>query len=126
VARRCLIVDDNAAFLRAARELLERQGLRVVGLASTSAEAVALADHLRPEFALVDVDLGEESGFDIARALVEGHEALPVVLISAYAENDFTELIHDSPAVGFVSKSGLSRQALDELLDGSPNGRRGT
>jgi DNA-binding NarL/FixJ family response regulator len=115
---RCLIVDDNAAFLSAARELLTRQGMRVVGLASTGSEAVRQADELRPDVALVDIDLGAESGFDVARLLAEGShvEPVPVVLISSYAEKDFIDMIAASAAQGFVSKSDLSQQAITEVL----------
>lgn len=114
-ARRFLIVDDNAHFLAAARDLLEREGLVVVGVASTSAEALRLAEELRPDAILVDVDLGEESGFDLAQRLSADGVA-PVVLISAYAESELVDLITASPAVGFVSKSELSARAVADRL----------
>jgi DNA-binding NarL/FixJ family response regulator len=66
---RCLIVDDNPGFLAAARDLLECQGVSVVGVASTSAEARRRSRELRPDVTLVDIDLGGESGFDVVRAL---------------------------------------------------------
>ena len=117
VARRCLIVDDNAEFLDAARKLLQQQGISVVGVASNSADALTLAVDLRPEVALVDVDLGRESGLDLARSMAKTCEAVEVILISAYSEKDLRDLVEESPAVGFVSKSVLSRQAIDDLLD---------
>jgi CheY-like chemotaxis protein len=118
VALRCLIVDDNARFLDAARGLLEGDDLTVVGVASTSAEALQRAGELQPDVALVDIDLGEESGFDVARRLTDdaAGERARVILISTYAESDFAELVAESPAVGFLSKSDLSRQAIHELL----------
>ena len=113
-----LIVDDNAQFLRAARELLEQEGMTVVGVASTSAEALEHFDALRPDVTLVDVDLGPESGFDLARRLATESAGEPpsVVLISTYAEQDLRELIDASPTVGFLSKSQLSAAAIHELL----------
>jgi DNA-binding NarL/FixJ family response regulator len=127
VTLRCLIVDDNADFLAAASALLSRRGISVVGLASNSAEAVRQADELRPDVALVDIDLGGESGFDVARLLsgTAGRESVPVVLISTYAEKDFVDLIAASPAIGFVSKSDLSGQAITDVLARSRNGSRG-
>lgn len=116
---RALIVDDNSHFLVAARDLLEREGVEVIGVASTGADAIRLADELGPDVTLVDIDLGDESGFDVARALVQeraGNHS-PVVLISTYAERDFADLIASSPAVGFVSKSDLSARTLHELLE---------
>jgi DNA-binding NarL/FixJ family response regulator len=124
VALRCLIVDDNADFLTAARVLLDRQGISVVGVASTGSEALRRADELRPDVALVDIDLGFESGFDVARLLTETPhlEPLAVVLISTYAENDFADLIAASTAVGFVSKSDLSGQAIADAIARSDGG----
>src|SRR6185437_10392362 len=69
MGRRCLIVDDNAGYLTEARDLLQRQGMSIVGVAATAGRALAIAASDRPDVALVDVDLGPESGLDVARAL---------------------------------------------------------
>jgi DNA-binding NarL/FixJ family response regulator len=124
MALRSLIVDDNSHFLQAARDLLQREGIEVVGVCSTSAEAVDLAARLRPDVALVDIDLGSESGFTLARQLAggPGPKASRVILISTYAERDFAELIVQSPAVGFLSKSDLSASAIEELLERTNHG----
>jgi DNA-binding NarL/FixJ family response regulator len=118
MALRALIVDDNRRFLSAARDLLEREGVEVIAVASTGADAVKLADELSPDVALVDIDLGEESGFDVVRSLTENsaRNACPVVLISTYAEKDFADLIASSSAAGFVSKADLSARKLHEVL----------
>jgi DNA-binding NarL/FixJ family response regulator len=117
MALRLLIVDDNDRFLAAAQGLLEREGLDVVALASTSAEAVRSVRELRPDVTLVDIDLGDESGFDLVRKLTESADSARVVLISAYPETDLRDLIDASPAVGFLSKSRLSARAIRDLLD---------
>jgi CheY-like chemotaxis protein len=116
---RCLIVDDSTSFLEAARVLLDREGL-AVGVASTGDEALALAEELRPEVVLVDIMLGSESGFDLARRLVgEGRGGRSsVILISTHAEADFEDLIAASPAVGFLPKSELSAEAICRILGG--------
>jgi DNA-binding NarL/FixJ family response regulator len=126
---RSLIVDDSAHFLAAARELLEREGLTVVGVASNSDEAVRLAQKLHPDVALVDIDLGEESGFDLARRLMEtdGDPLTRVVLISAYPEHDFADLISQSPAAGFLAKPDVSAARIREILmDGGDPDRTGS
>ncbi|MEY2424278.1 MAG: hypothetical protein QOI95_4345 [Acidimicrobiaceae bacterium] len=114
-----LIVDDNSHFLVAARRLLEGEGMTVVAVASTSADALRYADELRPDVTLADVDLGEESGFDLARQLTEvaGGEERRVILISAYPAQDLGDLLESSPAVGFLPKSQLSARAILELLE---------
>jgi two-component system nitrate/nitrite response regulator NarL len=120
VPLRCLIVDDSRSFLEAARVLLEREGLAVPGVASTGDEALAQAEELRPDVVLVDITLGEESGFDLARRLVEedrGRRSM-VILVSTHAEADFEDLIAASPAVGFLPKSQLSARAISRILGG--------
>jgi CheY-like chemotaxis protein len=120
VALRCLIVDDNPQFQAAAYDLLEREGVSVVGVASTTAEALERVAALQPDVTLVDVDLGEDSGFELARRLAARSGARPVVLISTHAEEDLIELIAGSPAVGFLTKGELSRRAICGLLASEP------
>ena len=123
-----LIVDDNRLFLDAARSLLEGEGLRVVGVAATAAEALRRAEELRPEVVLVDITLGGESGFDLARRLAgQSRRGAPtVILISTHAEADFADLIADSPAAGFVPKRDLSARAIRRIVDGrAPGGPPG-
>jgi DNA-binding NarL/FixJ family response regulator len=120
MAARCLIVDDNRGFLAAARTLLEREGLTIAGVATTSAEALREAETLRPDVVLVDVSLGEESGFELARRLVADQDrTAAVILISTRSETDLAEMILQSPAAGFLSKSELSASAIRGLVDGS-------
>jgi DNA-binding NarL/FixJ family response regulator len=111
---RCLIVDDNRPFRDVARDLLEREDAAVVGAAADSAEALRRVVELRPDVVLVDIDLGGESGLDLARRL---DPAVRVILISTHAEQDYAELIAASPAVGFLPKIGLSAAAVRRLLD---------
>jgi DNA-binding NarL/FixJ family response regulator len=120
MAFRVLIVDDSRFFLEAARTLLEREGLSVVGVASTTAEAIRQNEELRPEVALVDINLGGESGFELARGLSEQDDdgRLKVILVSTHAEADFAELIAESPAHGFLPKSELSAEAIRRILNG--------
>ena len=115
---RCLLVDDNDAFLKAASVLLGREGMTVAGVASSTAGALRQARALRPDVILVDIGLGEESGFDLARLLArDGHGGgAAVILISARAETDYTELIAQSPAGGFLPKPELSAQRITQIL----------
>jgi DNA-binding NarL/FixJ family response regulator len=116
VALRCLIVDDNEAFLSSASRLLEAQGLQVVGRASSGDEAMRLAETFKPDVALVDVQLGAEDGLEVARQLSAGARSTPVVLISTHSQDELAELIADSPAVGFLPKAALSAAAIAVLL----------
>jgi DNA-binding NarL/FixJ family response regulator len=117
---RCVIVDDSSVFVDAARRLLETDGFTVVGVASNSAEALRCVEQLRPDVTLVDVNLGAESGFELAEQLHRSAEApSPVILISTQPEDDFADSIAASPAVGFLAKLALTPAAVRDLVDRS-------
>jgi DNA-binding NarL/FixJ family response regulator len=120
VKLRCLIVDDSSSFLEAAQALLEREGLSVAGVASSGAEALRRAAELRPDVVLLDISLGKDSGFEVARSLVANAEngGSMVILISTHAEADFADLIAASPAIGFLPKSELSADAIRRMING--------
>ena len=119
VRLRCVIIDDSPEFVEAASSLLAREGVAVVGVASTTSGALERVTDLQPQLVLVDIDLGAESGFDVAREIAKVTPT-SVILVSTHSEDDFAELIAESPAVGFISKSELSVKAIDDLLGGLP------
>jgi CheY-like chemotaxis protein len=100
--------------------------LTVAGVASSIAEALKQARALRPDLILVDIGLGKESGFTLARLLAHddqgnddqgtNDQGADVILISAGAEADYADLIAESPAAGFLAKSELSAWRIDRLL----------
>ena len=119
---RVLIVDDNADVGRAVRDLLQTEGLAVTGVASNPLEAIRLAEEHDPDVLLIDVDLGDDSGFDLAERVTRGPAGRwPAILMSAHDQRDLQDMIAASPALGFVSKSLLSAQAILALL--GPRGR---
>jgi DNA-binding NarL/FixJ family response regulator len=124
VPLRCLIVDDDAPFLEASRAILEGPAITVVGLAQTAAEGLQCAERLTPDVILADIDLRGDSGFELARKLADGPGAnSDVILISTHAEEDFVDLVAESPAIGFVAKAKLSASGIQELVrrrDGRP------
>ena len=116
VPLRCLIVDDNASFLEAASTLLRREGITVVGVAFTTTAALRQTRQLRPDVVLVDIMLGDESGFDLAQRLADMDSGgIAVILISTQEESDFADLIEAAPVAGFVPKSELSAGAIRRL-----------
>ena len=127
---RTVIVDDSVEFLRIARSLLEREGITVVASAQTGAEALRSAQEHDPDVVLLDVGLGEESGFDVAERLSQASGArIRVILISARSEQDLREFIDASPAIGLVAKARLSADVITDLLSmgaGPASAPRGT
>jgi CheY-like chemotaxis protein len=114
----CLLVDDSTHFLEAASKLLERQGLAVIGVASTSAEALARVRELEPDVTIVDIGLNGESGFDLAWQLAATAEGASssTILTSTRSESDFAELVAVTPVLGFISKNELSAGAIRDFL----------
>ena len=115
---RCAIVDDAPDFREAARKVLESGGIDVVGLASTADEALEQVGTLRPDVVLIDVELGGESGFELARRLGAMTELQPMsmIMISAAVADDFAEPVAVSPALGFLPKLELSADAVRAFL----------
>jgi len=115
---RCLLVDDNSAFVETARLLLAREGVVVAGTASSIAEALRQVSALRPDVVLVDIALGDENGFELAHRLASGHleDGTAVIMISTRAGADYADLVADTPAAGFLPKNELSAAAIQQIL----------
>lgn len=116
MARRVLIVDDHAEFRALARAMLERGGFKVVGEAVDGAQTLKAVAQVRPEVVLLDVQLPDVNGFDVAQALCEGEHGPVVVMISTRDAADFGGRLERSGARGFIPKSRLSGPALAELV----------
>jgi len=117
VSRSVLIVDDHPSFRATARALLESEGFEVVGEARDGREALELVAELEPEVVLLDVQLPDATGFDIAVELAERNGRRPVVvLVSSRDASDYGELIPACGARGFVPKGELSGAAVQALL----------
>jgi DNA-binding NarL/FixJ family response regulator len=100
--------------------LLEGEGLTLVAVASSGAEALRNAARYRPDVVLIDISLGGERGLELARRLVDDDQSdgPTVILISTQAEADFADLIAESPAAGFLPKAELSARAIRRIVDG--------
>ena len=112
-----LIVDDDAQFRRGAGELLADRGYRVVGEAGSAAAGLALAEELRPDAVLVDVNLPDSDGLSVA-ARLSADGAPRVLLTSTDAGATTDRLVRGSGAAGFVPKADLTHAVLDRYLKG--------
>ena len=91
--------------------------MAVVGVAADGAEALRKARELCPDVVLVNISLGAESGFAVARQIMPYVGSL--ILISSHdhdKDDDYAELIAASPAVGFLSKADLSADSIQRLV----------
>jgi DNA-binding NarL/FixJ family response regulator len=111
-----LIVDDHEGFRRVARELLEADGVEVVGEAADGESAITEAERLRPQLVLLDVQLPDIDGFEVAARLDEASDPPAVVLTSSYAANSYRRRLAQSPARAFIPKGELSGEVLAALF----------
>jgi DNA-binding NarL/FixJ family response regulator len=116
VGHRVLIVDDHPSFRASARVLLESEGFDVVGEAEDGASAISETWRLMPEIVLLDVQLPDTDGFDVAAQITSRGGAPAVILVSSRDSSDFGPLVSRCGAMGFVPKAELSGERLQELL----------
>jgi DNA-binding NarL/FixJ family response regulator len=111
-----LIVDDHPSFRATARAILQAEGFEVIGEAETGGAGLKCAQKLRPDVVLLDVQLPDFDGFEVASRLTGNGEGPRVVLTSSRDASDFGPLVAQSGALGFVPKAELSGAALRAVL----------
>ena len=111
-----LIVDDHPTFRATAHALLEAEGFDVVGEAEDGASALDAAKRLEPDVVLLDVQLPDLDGFEVAARLAAEGGGPRVVLVSSRDGSDFGSLVERSGAAGFIPKAELSGSAVANLL----------
>jgi len=116
MARRIVIVDDHPSFRAAARMLLEDEGYDVVGEAGDGHTALDAVRELTPDVVLLDINLPDIDGLEVARRLTSARVPGAIVLVSSREQSDFGELIGQCGARGFISKGELSGSSLEALL----------
>ncbi|HVJ37709.1 MAG TPA: response regulator transcription factor [Stenotrophomonas sp.] len=84
LARRGLLVDDDALYLRTLQRSLARHGVETL-TASDAASALAVARQSLPDFALVDLKLGHDSGLTLIQPLREIRADMRILLVTGYA-----------------------------------------
>jgi DNA-binding NarL/FixJ family response regulator len=111
-----LIVDDHPGFRSLARRLLEAGGFEVVGEAADGHAAITGARMLQPDVTLLDIQLPDIDGFEVAARLRDGGAGPAVVLISTRDRTDYGPRVDRCGARGFIPKAELSGAAVHALL----------
>ena len=111
-----LIVDDHPSFRASARLLLESEGYEVIGEAEDGESALARNEELRPDLVLLDVQLPDIDGCDLAGRLTAQAGGPAVILTSSRDAADYGECVARSGARGFIPKAELSGATLAGVL----------
>ena len=111
-----LIVDDHAPFRALARALLQLEGFEVVGEAGDALSALNAVRRLQPSVVLVDIQLPDLDGFEVARRLAQAGDPPAIVLVSSRDRSAYSRRLAESPARGFIAKSDLSGAAVAALV----------
>jgi len=113
---RVLIVDDHAPFRSIARQILSADGFLIVGVAANGTEAIRACGELCPDLVLLDVQLPDIDGFEVAAVLTARVDPPAVVLVSSRSRTDYGSRIEECRARGFIAKAELSGDAVRRLL----------
>ncbi len=114
-----LIVDDQAAFRRAAAAVVRMTpGFTVVGEAASGEEAVELADALRPAVVLMDINLPAMNGIEATRRITDARPETVVLLLSTYRDEDLPSDIESSGFAAYVNKDEFGPDVLRRTWDG--------
>ena len=113
--KRILIVEDEIIIAEDIKQYLIKFGYDVVGMADYGEEVIRLAKELMPDLLLVDIRLhGDFSGVDAAR-IVHNQLNLPIVFLTAYADDDILEKAAESFPYGYLLKPIRERELYATL-----------
>ena len=115
-----LIVDDHPTFRSFAKNLLESEGFEVIGESEDGASAVDSIADLEPDLVLLDVQLPDLTGFEVAQKLRDQGVETPIVLTSSRDASAYGDQVETSPTIGFIPKADLSGDAIKRLLEAGP------
>jgi len=113
---RILIVDDQSFTRRAVQALLDKEDdLKVIGQASSGAEALKLIEKLNPDVALVDLEMPEMNGFSLTYQIAQQYHKTKVVILSSCEDRESVDMAVQSGAKGFLLKNTSGQEIGDTI-----------
>src|SRR5215218_2336375 len=116
-----VLIEDHQALREGLELLLSREGLEVIGTAGSAGEGRELVERHSPDVALVDIRLGEDSGIDLTRDLLDADPERRVVLYTGSSDVELLISGLDSGARGYALKEGTPSEltaALNTVAEG--------
>jgi DNA-binding NarL/FixJ family response regulator len=115
VSMRLVLIEDHQALREGLELLLGREGCEVVGTAGTAAEGRELIERLDPDVSLVDIRLGDDSGIELTRQVLDADPERRVVLYTGSSDVELLISGLDSGARGYALKEGTPSELTGAL-----------
>lgn len=113
---RVLIADDHALVREGTRRILERaEDIEVVGEAADGEEAVALAEELRPDVAIVDVGMPRLNGVEVTSRIKSELPETGVLVLSVHDDDAYVYAILEAGAAGYLLKDVHGSQVVEAV-----------
>jgi DNA-binding NarL/FixJ family response regulator len=113
---RVLIVEDHPLFSKGLASLIvSRPGYTVVGETATISSALAVAENEKPDLAIVDINLGEESGMDLIPRLKSRLPGIIILVLSMYDERYYSERVLRLGARGYIMKDEVGNNVMEAI-----------
>ena len=113
---RVLIADDHALVRDGTRRILEAErDMEVVGEAGDGEEAVALASTLKPDVAIIDIDMPKLNGIEVTRQIKALYPETAILILTAYSDDQFVYSLLEAGAAGYLLKSIRSPELVDAV-----------
>lgn len=116
---RVLLVDDDERFRVAACRALHADGIDVVAEVSNGLDVVSAAARWQPDVVLLDIDLPDIDGLEVARRLLT-EDPGPVVILISTRDAAYGRRVAAGLAAGYLPKDRLSLQAILDLAPKDP------
>lgn len=113
---RLLLVDDHEVIRTGLRMLLESQTeLKIVGEASTGAQALEMARSLHPDVIVMDITLPDISGIEATRRIKQAHPGIAVVALTIHEDEQYFFEMLQAGASGYVPKRAASEDLINAI-----------
>ena len=111
-----IIIDDHPLFSRGLSQLIETQKIyKVIGMAKNRVEAVSMIDELKPNLAIVDLNLGQEDGLELIKDILVIQPKTKVLVLSMHDERFYAERALKAGAKGYIMKAEAENQVINAI-----------
>jgi response regulator NasT len=115
-----MIAEDNAAMRETLGELLEEEGLDVVGRAVDGVHALALAEEHKPDLIIMDLRMPRMDGLEATKAVKQLLPGVRVLMLSAYADPGLSDSAREAGANGYIVKGSAYADLMEAIMVALP------